>query len=376
ERGGTLIVIAGAGHMPHRYLEGPLTDLLPVTYTATDKAQFHGPEPAFQIALAPEGRDHLLMQQNNDPVLSQRVWKSLPPIYWRHPIERAKPGATVLAYAVPLTEAEALARSSGQAEPVSSSEAERAAFEHALRAREQALIVTQSVGAGKVMMLNTDRTWRLRYREGDTFHHKFWGQVLRWGTHDKLRDGNQQVRLGSDRIRYTAEQDVIVKAQLLDENRKPVKAEDVAVHLFSATSRIKTIKMDYVPDSNGRYIANAGPMPGPGTYRLELTGPTVGKLLVGKEPVRTELLVAPGARTTELVELDADHSLPTQMARLSRGRVVEPVQAASILDLFGPSNRQKTDRVDESIWDAWYMILLIILVASAEWLIRKKVGLT
>ena len=117
-------------------------------------------------------------------------------------------------------------------------------------------------------------------------------------------------------------------------------------------------------------------MPSPGTYRLELTGPTVGKLLAGKELVHTEVLVAPGARTTELVELDADRSLPTQMARLSRGRVVEPVQAASILDLFGPSNRQKTDRVDESIWDAWYMILLIILVASAEWLIRKKVGLT
>ena len=64
------------------------------------------------------------------------------------------------------------------------------------------------------------------------------------------------------------------------------------------------------------------------------------------------------------------------MARLSKGRVVEPVQTASVLDLFGPSSREKTDRVDESIWDAWYMILLIVMVVSAEWVIRKKVGLT
>ena len=63
-------------------------------------------------------------------------------------------------------------------------------------------VVPRSFGQGKVLMLTTDQSWRLRHRVGDTRHHRFWGQVLRWGSGEKLRAGNTFVRLGTDKLRY------------------------------------------------------------------------------------------------------------------------------------------------------------------------------
>ena len=44
-----------------------------------------------------------------------------------------------------------------------------------------ALLVTRQTGKGKVALLLTDRTWRLREGAGDLYHHRFWGNLVRWG---------------------------------------------------------------------------------------------------------------------------------------------------------------------------------------------------
>jgi hypothetical protein len=186
--------------MPHVYGDAPLADLLPVTFKKGEQPVMAGPEKTFRLAMTAEGRESVIMRQKVNPQENAEVWDSLPEIYWRHPILQTKEGATVLAYALPPSPPSFMAvKSEDGAAPAPPSEdlqRERRAFE-----REHALITYHNLAVGKVMFLAFDHSWRLRYRVGDTYHHRFWGQVLRWATAGKLPAGTETVKLGTDRTR-------------------------------------------------------------------------------------------------------------------------------------------------------------------------------
>ena len=67
------------------------------------------------------------------------------------------------------------------------------------RSGDGAVIAAQPYGLGKVLWVGTDATWRWRFRVGDAYHHRFWGQVVRWAAAGKLAAGNDWVRFGPDR---------------------------------------------------------------------------------------------------------------------------------------------------------------------------------
>src|SRR5207244_3833486 len=65
-------------------------------------------------------------------------------------------------------------------------------------ADERGVLVQQSYGLGRVVYLGIDSTWRWRFRVGDTYHHRFWGQIVHWAATDKLLPaGNKFVRYGA-----------------------------------------------------------------------------------------------------------------------------------------------------------------------------------
>ncbi len=79
--------------------------------------------------------------------------------------------------------------------------------------KNHALVVAQHVGMGQVLFIGFDSTWRMRYRVGDTYHHKFWGQVMRWATASKLPAGTNLVKLGTDRARYGPHENITARAK-------------------------------------------------------------------------------------------------------------------------------------------------------------------
>ena len=78
----------------------------------------------------------------------------------------------------------------------------------------------------------------------------------------------------------------------------------------------------------------------------------------------------------ELAELSADRSIPSRLASLTGGSVTTPDEADSLLAHFGPGNETIMARRDLSLWDGWSLLILMVLVVSAEWILRKRAGLT
>jgi hypothetical protein len=362
--------------MPHEYANGPLGEILPVAAKAVPGPVPAPPEETFHLALSTDGRESVVMRQKVNPVENLQVWSEVPAIYWRHPETPAKQGATVLAYALPPDAPDYMptVEPTGEATETAvdaDTLAKRRAFQ-----RENALISHHNVATGRVMFLGFDRTWRLRYRVGDTYHHRFWGQVLRCATANKLPAGTQTVKIGTDRTRYAPGGTISVSARIAEEDFTPVLgADDVAVNVYSGDEKVMARRLEFVEGSAGLYRGNLGALAA-GTYRVELDAPSADPILQRQnaETVSTEFSVDP-ATPAEQTELAPDRGLLSRLASLTGGTVAEPPRAERALEGLGPVTETEIERHEYVLWDSLPMLLLIVAVATAEWLLRKKVGL-
>lgn len=375
ERGSLLVSIAGPRAMPHAYPEdSPLRKLLPCVFETPGKdADFwSAPEKNYAIALTPSGRVHPVTQQSSSATENEQLWASLPKCTWRFPVLESKAGAEVIAYA----QAEDDALDTPQMTAANAAElmdAEKASRD------KRALIVAQSIGRGKVLELNTDESWRLRYRIGDTRHHRFWGQVVRWGLGERLRSGTQRLRVGTERMTYTPNDTVRILARVLDEKMVPVTdAPLVAVvtpeGVTNATAEAR-IPLAYVEDSQGLYEAMLPPIAETGAYKVAIDTPWKWSGEEEGSELSTMFFVAASRRPIEMAKVSASREKPDSLARWTGGRVVAPHEAASLENAFGEKSRVVTEPLEISLWDDKWLLILLSAALMAEWILRKRGGL-
>ena len=169
ERGGTLVMIAGKRHLPMAYAtmaDEPFAKMLPVESPTELKN-----EMGFLLRATSEGKSQPFLQL--DPQAPVFAWPELPKHYWGI-VGKRKPAATILL--APAADDKTKATTD-----------------------EFGIVAQHSYGLGRVLFVGIDSTWRWRFRVGDPYHHRFWGQVARWAAAEKL------LPAGNRHVRYVAE---------------------------------------------------------------------------------------------------------------------------------------------------------------------------
>ena len=362
KRGALLVVVAGPRFMPGRWTSDVWRDLMPANWTSDPRAGWsEPPEPEFRLRPSAAGRLHPIMQIAENETDVDAAWAGLEPLRWRVPMDEIKKGAEVLAYAEPLSAEEP---SGGRA---ASGKAED----------RRALIVAQRVGAGKVLLLAFDQTWRLRYQVGDTLHHRFWGQIIRWGVGERLQAGGEFVRLGASPQNCAAGDTVRLLARLQNMERTDVKTEGATVGIYRGRQLVERVPLSYREDAEGLYEGRWQTPGEGGDFRLLLEGPEVEKLCAATVQPPVEMLLRVRGPVAQLEKgcLNADPAAPRRAAQLSGGAVYDPgANLDACLD-FGPPTRRERERREASLWDTWPYLLLVAALATTEWLLRRKGGL-
>ena len=369
------VFLSGPESMPYGIRSTALRDILPIVPSQRPPANpRQGPEESFRVTLTPTGRAHEIMALSSSPSENEQIWADQPAWSWRLPIENVKPGAEVLAYASPTEPADEPA--SVSVLPASDDAEDAIARFNATRLNQNrnALLVVRGQGRGRVAMLMTDRTWRLRYRVGDTYHHRFWGQMIRWGVGEKLSAGNDHVRIGTDQLHYTPHEPIRVLARLADASSTPIADASPVAELSRDGRAISRVALQYRPDSNGMYEAVLPPLPETGTYAVTLECPDVQRRLGSEFPKHrtARFSVITARHPAEFVHATIDRKIPETMARLSGGRVVPPSRALSLWDTFGAGSGSVSDRIETNLWDSPWLFLAVLACLTAEWLLRKR----
>lgn len=356
EAGGTLVITAGKNDMPLGYNNPILDKLLPVRDLAPVDIQGKGgigspEERGFRLVMSPEGEGESFLQFAADPIVNRQIWQSLPGFTWGL-LGNAKPGATVLAAA---------------SNPKSIPELDEL--------RRNAVIVHQYYGFGQVLWIGIDSTWRWRYRNGDRYHHRFWGQLGRWAARNRSSAGNQFIRFGPVRTDITQGEDTTIKARfsqpyLREFPDSEAKAEIYRLGDDDERELFTTVELLAHPARPLSFEGRAVSLPA-GRYRLSL--------VVENADARAGNLEAPlyvqEQTTLELSDLSANRELLMQMANLSHGEFYMPDQIPELITKIRDPLKDRAIREEVELWDHWWLLLIVFGLLTTEWVTRKLNGL-
>ncbi len=353
ERGGTLVISSGKRHFASLTQNPVLGRLLPIDHyrpleNVRQDATLSPQDRGFHLQLTPQGKQHAIMKLDTDATKNVASWEALPGHMWGlagHP----KPGAVVLA-----TAKDALPLGSDSGPP--------------------AVVVVQNYGLGRVLWLGIDSTWRWRARTGDRDHYRFWGQLSRWAAEMRTSAGSDDVRFGIDKSELQVGEETVARARwsrALSQNVAEIKA---FVEVYPADKQhlvpLLSFPLEALETEPLLHEARIPPLP-VGEYRLQLKA---RELPLGPKPIETELVIVSRV-SSETNRLSADRSLLDQFAALTNGAVFLPHELAELLERLHPKYRELQEKQDIPLWNHWTLFVMMMMVLSAEWLLRKWHGL-
>jgi hypothetical protein len=332
-----VVFLPGSQGNQFTLLDTDLSDLVPVILDETQKAGM-GESIASPLNLTTEGRASLLTMLGNDEEENPEIWRRLPGFYWHAPVIKAKGGSEVLAVH---------GNRRGKFGPIP-------------------LLVTKAAGSGKVLFMGIDSAWRWRRGVEDLYHYRFWGQVARWMSYQRNMAAGQRVRLYFTPERPEPGATVTLNANAFDPNGAPLKEGTVAVDLTSPDGRTQRIELQKNETAwgafSGRFKVD---LPGAWKLRAAATG-------AEDKPVETTIL-AQGVEI-EKIGQPARPEVLEEMAKVSRGRVIQPAQLAELIREITalPEPRPLENRIP--LWSHWGTVVALVTLLGIFWIGRKWNG--
>ena len=351
KKGGNLFIIAGNQSMPGEYVNQPLARLIPVEMNQ----RIPNDRAGYGLFLTGTGRLVPAMQLADDQISSDRIWQWMSqelPILSVSEYCVAKPTSHVLIGLAPRSNV-------GTGE-----------------GSERAFCCWYYYGKGRVVYLSAPVTYRLRYRNGDELHHRFWGQILRWAISREMAAGSRTVRLSTDKNRYKQGEEVRVTARLNQLGGQPVNNAACRVVARREDRTIGEIDLAPNKDIEGTY---EGTLKGLLNGQIVLTaeGEAVSALLASEkyfEPVKTEIVIDP-EDALELRNTQCNLPLLSRIAELTGGALIPPTGLGAAMSAMNLTPQISKKVSQEPLWDRWLYLWIFLGLLTIEWVFRKRSGL-
>ncbi len=230
-------------------------------------------------------------------------------------------------------------------------------------ARPWSVIIAMKYGAGEVIYVATDEIWRWRYGRGERFTEQVWLPLVRMLGRDALAGGSDGAALRAVPSRVQLGQSVrlelvVSDARLVDRGDAAMPAQ--VTRVGDDAARSVEIELLRTPRA-GEFAASVTP-DAIGSYTVRIpSGPAMG----------AETTFECERPDDETRRASADHALLEEIAKETGGAVVQPKDLGTLSGLL-PNRRVTTETATiEPLWDAPLALILIILLASIEWLGRR-----
>ena len=342
EDGGNLVLIAGETSMPAAFAGQPLGDMIPSLSAPID------PSVAYNLAVTAEGATSVPTQLDDDPLASDRIWRETSarlPIYNLSPISRPKPTSHVL---------------------ISATTSDQSSD-------QRAFLSWQYIGLGRVIYLSAPITYQLRYGVGDLYHHRFWGQLMRWAVAREMSSGSKTVHLLTDKNRYEVGDHAQVVLRLSALDGAPLAGAQCGVQAIQDDKIVNVVEMHEEAGVPGAYRGTLSGLPA-GRVTLRATGSAVDSLLASEghtDPVE-QVLTVDFKGTTELSDPICNLPLLNQIADASGGMLLPPAALGNALaHLNITPDAEDTELSRTPIWDQWGYLWIIVGCLTIEWLARR-----
>jgi hypothetical protein len=335
--GGALVTLAGRRFLPLAYRRSVLEKMLPVEFDApTIETPLDAPaDKPIKLELTPAGRANLMMKLSDRDDENVALWKAMPPIYWAARVARPKPAAEVLVV---------------DPDPARES-----------RFGKMPVIALQQYGLGQVMYVGTDNLWRWRKNVGDLYHTIIWGQIAQRVSLQHLLGVSKRTQLTTDRQNYLSGECVTIYARLYGAGYEAIQEPAVKGHygLKNGQGQRPEVTLRAIPEQAG-------------LYRGEFIAPAAGAYQFWVEhDVNTLLDFNVTEPKFELGETAMNEPLLRDLAAVTGGAFFREEDLHKLPDTIALKTERVRSPLEVELWSSPLYFLLMLLVVTVEWVLRK-----
>jgi len=344
--GGGLVVIAGPRFGPAELHGTPLADMLPVIIDPDARLR---DDRSFRLRLTAHASRYPFMQLGDNDVENVKAWSNLRLLPWYQPV------AQLQEHAYALAEHPTDVCSDGRT--------------------PQPLVAIRQYGAGEVVYLGFNETWRLRRMYGERYYREFWSQLIyRLGMSHALGSEKRFV-VRTDRQRYRAEEKVTLTIEAYDENFEPLAADDLPDRTLSAEMTIpgRNGAAGHVRDvpvqmlRTGVFEARI-PVYAAGEYGVRVKDPIAGRFTeVRFDVVGVSAERRSGVRNVRLQE---------ELARETNGNSYDLTTVSSLPDDLRLESIEESYTRNHPLWSTPLWFIALVGLMLSEWFFRKMINLT
>jgi len=349
ERSGSLLVLAGRRYNPMTYRDSNIAEMLPVNLGINDMVPVG--DEVYPVVTREGYRSSVTCIESTEQG-NEDLWRLVKPLYQVPHLAGPKGGARVL-LALP--------------DPTQPAQA-------------YPLVAWHRYGTGKCMYVGTDQLWRLRFKRGDQYHARFWGQAIQFLATSRLLGANKRIHLSLDRKACQVGEQVQIFADVLNEAFEPLQAESYAIlvgpkDLPTSTSATRPSESDLLPKE---VRLNAVPN-SPGFYQGTFTPQKNGSFVIrpsADEPSQSnvvEFIVqdVPLEQRQQAMQED----LLRKMAEVSGGKYFSLRDLPGLAATVAERQRPEDVRKEMELWDVPAAFVVVVLLGGMEWYFRRRYNL-
>lgn len=300
-----------------------------------------------------EGFRHPILQISDDPRENRDILKSMPPFYGYNSNLRIKPNAVLLAtHPVRLTDEQ----------------------------KKMPMLAVQEMGRGRCMAFMTDTTWLWgqdfekhwgeprnseTYQRDNRYYKKFWQNSVRWLGRNSLRHYYSTRYIVPDKSFY----------QVGDTAK--IEYNDPGAFLAKKHPGVTLV----IQEPNGEETKHSMiPVPSHDMYITDIELTHTGRLSCTtirsddkKNPASFYLYVHPFIK--ELFDIQPQNTTLEHIAKAGHGKTA---MYDNLFSLPPPPEVDPLSTRNENFSDIWtntWVIIIILLLCTAEWLLRRSVGM-
>ena len=286
------------------------------------------------------GLQNPAFQLGDTPAETEQIWANLAPLYWLFEINKLKPGAQVLAEG-----------------PNSPLRTPHSSFP---------TICFQYFGAGRVLFLAVDSTWRWRIGAGDTYFARYWVQTIRFLARGKLNQG-RGAELTTDRREYRRGEVAQLRVRFLDSRLAPA-GDEVSVIVDAAGQDRRRVTLRRNATAEGVFEGSLADLTD-GQCEVLLAEP---QLPDTPPAVRFSVIAPPG----EYARPEMDSAGLAAAAEMTHGKFFTIADADQLLAELPAGRRVPIENLPPiPIWNRWWLMSAFFVCLTTEWILRKRKGM-
>ena len=324
---------------------------------------------SFQVEVRPAAFDHPLMALGSTREDTRKIWtEKCPPLHGFNRVDRAKPGATVLA-TTPSFNTYGVVSASGYAQRV--------------------ILAAQEIGKGRSMAFTSDttRTWgrdfetlwgepvnaSLPLSEANCdarYYRAFWINAVRWLAAGKTGKTNNAVTLELDQTYSLPGQSTRAQVIVRDQEAKEISGANVSL----------VVSVDGKARSTNALAFDAASLSYAGEVRPAAAGNYTVMAVATRQGVRLgddrQLFMCEEA-DREMLDVRARPDVMAEIARVAGGKDLTAAAAdpALLASVFQKAPPEQVDYHRTPLWDNGWWLVGIFGLLILEWVLRRSKGM-